>query len=354
MTASVQGFRKGVRHPGRMVELTPRPVAATTAQLLAGAEGRAEMATHVDSLSGSRFERVVVDGQPCVVKFLDHEHDWLARALGDRDCWALTMWRTGLLDALPPSIDHTVLGAAREADGTVALLMRDVGTALVPPGDDPLPLPHHRQFLDHMAQLHARFWDFADHFGLLEAGARYQALTPATGARERQRASRSGTMLDPVPAALEPMWERLREAQPRAHELALALVTDPGPLVAAFAQTPATLVHGDWKAGNLGVSPDGRTILLDWGWPGRAGPLVDLGWYLAVNCDRLPESKEDTIAAYRDRLAHHDIATHDWFDRQLDLALLGAFLQLGWSKSGPELDWWLPRVVPVAAELATA
>lgn len=98
-----------------------------------------------------------------------------------------------------------------------------------------------------MARIHATFWGFEDRYRLLAPGERYQALTPAT------------------------------------------------------------LVHGDWKAGNLGEHPDGRTILLDWGWPGRATPL----------------------------------------------ALLGGFLQLGWSKTGDlaELDWWLSRVAPVARDL---
>jgi hypothetical protein len=316
------------------------------AQLLSAAQGRAEMDKHVDSLSGSRFERVTADGQPCVVKYLGVADDWLARALDDEECFALTMWRSGLLDALPAGIDHTIVGAAREPDGTVALLMRDVSPWLVPPGSDPLPQPHHRQFLDHLAQMHARFWDFEDRYGLLDPGRRYQALTPRTGEREAQR---GGT--DPIPAMLVPMWAKLHEAAPVAHDLALALTDDPSPLVTALAQTPSTLVHGDWKAGNLGVHPDGRTILLDWGWPGRGGPLVDLAWYLAVNCDRLPESKEDSIGAYRDRLEHHGVDTKDWFERQLDLALLGGFLQLAWSKSGPELQWWLPRIIPVAQDL---
>jgi len=330
-----------------MREPVPRAVATSLAELLAGADERVAMDKHVDSLSGSRFERVRIDGQPCVVKFLGDQHDWLARALGDVDCWALTMWRTGLLDALPACIDHTVLGAAREPDGTVALLMHDVSPYLVPPGQERLPLAQHRRFLDHLAQLHARFWGFDDRYGLLDPGTRYQALTPRTGEREQAR----GGPVDPVPAALVPLWEALRDAAPRVHELALALTDDPAPLVAALAETPATLVHGDWKAGNLGCHPDGRTILLDWGWPGRAGPLVDIGWYLAVNCDRLPESKEDTVRAYRAALERQGIAAAGWFDRQLELALVGAFLQLGWSKSGPELQWWLPRVGPVAAEL---
>jgi len=112
-------------------------------------------------------------------------------------------------------------------------------------------------------------------------------------------------------------------------------------------------VHGDWKYGNLGSLTDGRTVLVDWAWPGRAAPTVDLAWYLAVNCDRLPESKEDAIAQYRDGLTRRGVSTQDWWDRQLDLALLGAFVQLGWSKAADpaELGWWVRRVGPLAREL---
>src|SRR5256885_8149222 len=145
-----------------------------------------------------------------------------------------------------------------------------------------------------MAEMHAMFWGFDDVHGLLWPGGRYMALTPATGDREAAAASN-----DPVPQALGGGWNALRRIAPEAYDHALALATDPTPLVDALAETPATLIHGDWKAGNLGSRPDGRTILLDWGWPGRAAPLVDLSWYLAVNCDRLPTSKEDTITAFR-------------------------------------------------------
>ncbi len=113
---------------------------------------------------------------------------------------------------------------------------------------------------------------------------------------------------------------------------------------------------GDWKFGNLGSWPDGRTVLLDWAWPGQAGPCVDLAWYLAVNCDRLPESKEDTIEVYRSALAARAIATAPWWERALELALLGAFVQLGWSKAGDqaELTWWLDRVLATARSLPGA
>lgn len=330
--------------------LRTRQVAASLDELLAGASERGAMAKHEDSLSGSGFERAVVDGVPCVVKHVGYGLDWLARALGDTDCFALTVWRTGLMDALPGCIDHTVLGMARDqATGTVSILMRDIGPHLVPPGGGPIPLAAHLGFLADMARMHARFWGFTDTFGLLDRAARYGALTPATGHREA-----AAGHTDAVPVALPGGWAALRTAVPGVHDDALALATDARPLVAAMAETPSTFVHGDWKAGNLGRHPDGRTVLLDWGWPGEAGPLVDIGWYLAVNCDRLPVSKEDTVDAYRRALEGEGVSTAGWWDRQLELALLGAFLQLGWSKTGDpaELGWWVERVGPVARDLA--
>jgi hypothetical protein len=323
-------------------------VADSIAELVADASWRGPMDKHVDSLSGSLFERVVIAGESYVLKHVGYDLDWLARALGDRDCFALTLWRNGLLDALPDCIDHAVVGMAHD-EGRVAVLMRDVGQWLVPPGSGALPLAVHLSFLDHMARMHVAFWNIEDGYGLLDPAARYTALTPATGVREAAAGHD-----DPVPRALPAGWAALHTAAPSAHDLALALATDPEPLVMALADTPATLIHGDWKAGNLGVYPDGRTILLDWGWPGRAAPLVDLAWYLAVNCDRLPQSKEDTIMAYRRFLEAEGVSTDGWWNRQLELALLGAFLQLGWSKAADaaELGWWLTRITPVAQDLA--
>ena len=78
-----------------------------------------------------------------------------------------------------------------------------------------------------------------------------------------------------------------------------------------------------------------------------------MAWYLAVNCDRLPISKEDTLTAYRGSLERCGVDTGGWWDAQLAPALLGAFVQLGWSKTHDpaELDWWVTRAVPAARKI---
>jgi hypothetical protein len=331
----------------------PRPVYASVADLFdAISDGRPwriePMGKHVDSLSGSPFERGVIGDETFVIKHISRDLDWLMRVLGDGAGGtrprALIVWQEGLLDALPPEIDPVIVGMAYDpASGHLAQVMRDVGAALVPP-EGPVPLVQHRGFLDHMAAMHAAFWDFTDAYGLTTTQDRYGFASLANASRESGEA---------IPGLMAAGWAAVGALAPAAGRAALALTADASRLHAAMATGPRTLVHGDWKFGNLGTRPDGRTVLLDWGWPGQAPPPVDLAWYLAVNCDRLPESKEDTISAYRARLERRGVDTGDWWDRQLELALLGAFLQLGWSKAHDpaELAWWTDRVVATAESL---
>ncbi|HWB67781.1 MAG TPA: phosphotransferase, partial [Mycobacteriales bacterium] len=173
-------------------------------------------------------------------------------------------------------------------------------------------------------------------------------LTPLTAAIETARPDCAE-----VPRAIAAGWVALDEALPDAARLARSIAAEPWLLVDALDATPQTFVHGDWKLGNLGSRPDGRTILLDWQWPGTGPACVDPAWYLAVNCDRLPESKEDAIERYRQALQDRGIDTSGWFDRQLSLCLLGGFVQLGWNKTHDEaeLHWWADRAIAAAATL---
>jgi len=326
-----------------------RSVAASAAELLADVASREPLDT-LDGKSVVPMERVVIDGASYVVKQISPRFDWISRATGDFGCRARACWRDGILDQLPDCFDHAIVAVAYEPEtATTTLVMRDVGAHLVPEGDGVVPLAQHRGFVDHMAQLHAHFWTTAAALPVLTPmSARYTALSPLTAEIEVAL----GTTAE-VPLMLASCWESLDAAAPEAAAVARALAADPWPLVTALDRTPQTFIHGDWKMGNLGSHPDGRSILLDWQWPGTAPPCLDLAWYLAVNCDRLPESKEDTIAAYHDALERHGVSTVDWFERQLELCLLGGFVQMAWCKTHDEaeLGWWADRALAAASTL---
>jgi hypothetical protein len=311
----------------------------TVESLLASAEQREDWKT-ADSLSGSRFERVVIGGLPLVIKYSSLENDWIMRATGDLGGRQLRLLTSAVLERLPACIDHTIIGCAPFTDRGVALLMRDVSAALIPPGGEPIEMQQHRGFIEDMATMHAAYWGFRDDAGLCPLSHRYVILTPTMA--ELEAATPRG---DPVPLAVAAGWRRLDEQYPADARRLRTLAADPWPLVASLLEGPQTFIHSDWKLGNLGRDGS-RTILLDWDRPGEAPPLVDLAWYLAVNCDRLPESKEDTIDAYRLALESAGIPTAAWWDQQLGPALAGAFLQLGWSKTGDatEFGWWSERL----------
>lgn len=327
-----------------MLQQAPRPARTTRVsvdELLAAATSREPM-TSVDAKSAATFERATIGGRRYVVKHIDPRADWISRWTGDYGPRVVTLWRAGLLDALPGCIDHAIEAVTQDADTRIStVLMRDVGEHLMPTVGT-WPTNQHVRLLDHMAELHASFWAFEDTLSLLPMNARYTVLTPHMSRFEAELGEPAG-----VPAMIPGCWDELDAVAPEAAGLARRLADDPWPLVSALSETPRTLLHGDWKAGNLGSLPDGRTVLLDWGLPGAGPPCVDLAWYLAVNCDLLPGSKEEAIETYHAALKRRDVATGGWWDRQLTLALLGAFVQLGWSKTHDteELGWWAEHAI---------
>ena len=320
-------------------------VASGLDDLLTGAEER-RPAVMGDGKSGSRLERLSIGGVPHMLKHLDLEDSWLMRATGDLGRRQFELFAGSLLDALPSCIDHTVVAAAPEPasrgrEGT-ALLMRDVGEHLVPEGGGRLDPEQELGFLDSMAALHAAYRGFTGSDTLMSLGIQFICLGELTSAVE---AERGGT--DQVPPLIASGWSRLGSMRPRVARLVRGLLDDPSPLVLALEATPQTLIHGDWKLGNMGSHPDGRTILLDWDRVSRGPATFDLAWYLAINRDRLARPREELIGLYRARLEAYGFGTAGWFDTQLELALVGSFVQLGWEKllgDPTELAWWDERL----------
>ncbi len=109
------------------------PVAESLELLLQGCERREPWST-ADGLSGSRFERVVIDGTPMVVKYISVDDDWIMRATGDLGRRQLTLLSSGVLTALPACIDHAIVGCAplayrQWASGACAPVARRVDSA---------------------------------------------------------------------------------------------------------------------------------------------------------------------------------------------------------------------------------
>ena len=162
---------------------------------------------------------------------------------------------------------------------------------------------------------------------------------------------RSAEVPGPLTAAAAG-WPTLAERSPVLSAVARSVHDDPAILTARLSGLPGTFLHGDWKMGNLGSHPDGRTILLDWTLPGAGPACWDLCWYLALNRARLPERKEAAISRFRAALEGRGIATAGWWQEQLDLCLIGIMATFGWEKAlgdAGELAWWEARVADAAA-----
>ncbi|MHB1165391.1 MAG: phosphotransferase family protein [Candidatus Nanopelagicales bacterium] len=333
-----------------MPELAQAPIVMALADLLRGATGHEPMGDNAGK-SGAQIERVTIDGERYVLKYLDRTEDWTMRAAGVLGGATLELWSRGLLARLPECIEQPIVAVARgpragSPDGieVTAVLMRDVAPWLVEVSAEPVSLAAHRQFLDHMAAMHAAFWEAGPEIDIVPPMTRYLELSPWTAGVEEKLGS--GHL---VPMLIGQGWPLLEQVAPAAAGIVLPLALDPGPLVEALDSTPQTLVHGNFKLDNLGATPQGRTVLLDWEGSGRGAAASDLAWYLAINCRRLPESKEAAVEAYRGSLERHGIDTAQWWDRQLALSLLGGLVQFGWEKAfgglDDELTWWQGKAV---------
>jgi hypothetical protein len=320
-------------------------VARSVEDLLADADRR-EPFVNPDGRSAAVFERVWIDGRAHIVKYLHLDHDFTMRVSGDLGRRTVTAWAAGLLDAATDLVDHAIVGAAlghgRNGWGT-ALLMRDVSDELLPAGSESLPADQYLRFLDHVAGFCAATWGWRDEPDaaprLLPYAARWEWFGPAALEGERGLG-----FPERVPQIAHEGWLRFQQRAP-ADVVALVdgLRRDVSPLACALRTTPSCFLHGDVKASNTGAGADGRTILIDWAYVGEGPPCHELAWHLALDRDRLPGTKADTVDGFRAALERHGVVTGGWWDRQLGLCLLGALVQFGWEKAygdDEELAWW--------------
>jgi len=80
--------------------VTAPPLFASVAELTAGATERTGL-DEGPGKSGARLERLVIGGQPYVLKRLDLAEDWTMRASGCLPGAPLLAWERGILARLP-------------------------------------------------------------------------------------------------------------------------------------------------------------------------------------------------------------------------------------------------------------
>jgi hypothetical protein len=324
-------------------------ISGSAAELLARASSR-ERVMPADARSGAVFERVVVGPDRYFVKQLSFGSDWVMRASGDHVGRQFLVWQAGIMGQTPACIDHAVVAmglAGAGDDAVLTIVMRDIGEFLVRPGDAMVPAGQHAGFITHMAAMSSAFWGWDDQIGLTTMAQRMRFFAPDTIAAELTAAEVPGPI-----AAAAAGWGALPRRSPLLSQLARLVHDRPEVITGPLSQTPRTFLAVDWKMGNLGTHPDGRTILLDWAFPGAGPACWDLCWYLALNRARLPEPKEAAISRFRAALEDHGIDTGNWWQQQLDLCMIGSMATFGWEKAlgdAGELSWWEEAVADAAA-----
>lgn len=321
-----------------------RAVVGSIDELVGGAQRR-EPFVNLDARSASTFERVWIGGEPHIVKYVHPDQDFTMRVSGDIGHRTARAWAAGLLDSAPELVDHGIVGAAiglgRNGWGS-ALLMRDLSDELLPLGGAKMAPADHAAFVDHVGGFCAATWGWRDdHRAPLYLPYRSRWEWFGDSAIEGER---SIGFPELVPRLAAQGWDEFDQRAPADIAAALRrLRRDVTPLVSALRTTPSCFLHGDIKSSNTGVAVDGRTVLIDWAYVGEGPACHELAWHLALDRERLPISKAETVQAFRESLAGHGVDTGGWWTSQLELCLLGAVVQFGWEKAfgdADELRWW--------------
>jgi hypothetical protein len=208
------------------------------------------------------LERLVLaDGRRLVAKRIVPGTNWIDRHTKDRGREAL-LFTSGVLGRMPHVIDHAVVAAERDGDAWW-VVMRDVSASLLPDGKR-LGREEHRRVLAAANLMWEEFWEErVPHLCPLHDC--FRLFSPAIAHAERDG-------LDLLPKQYEAFWEAFAEAvEADVAEPVLALLADPGPLVAELEACGTTLIHADIRDEQIGLDGD-RLILLDWDVPARGIP----------------------------------------------------------------------------------
>ena len=302
---------------------------------------RAPLGASAYATSGTRLERVTLtDGTTVIAKWMSPAADiWMRGLLDDGRIYRL--WTSGTLGRLPRQVDHATLAVERYESGWLHV-MRDVSASLMPM-TRPATRAEWRSILAGARAMHETFR--GERFdGLCRLKDRLDCFT-RIDSRPYLAASEVGRMYSRG-------WELFPEVVPDdVTQPIFGLQRDPRRLLAALDACEPTLVHGDFRKANVGLSTD-RLIVVDWGtFTMNAAPWLDVTNFLA----------RATIEGTRDEQIEDVRSVYgSWFDeREFGLALIFSFMECvaGQAvaveratsdalreRAQVNLEWWIGRV----------
>jgi Phosphotransferase enzyme family len=315
---------------------------AVFASVAGGAGARHAALEHAGN-SGASLERVTLtDGTQLIAKYVGRAADWLGRVTGDQGRTPL-LWQAGAFARLPPTLDHGIEGVVADGDGWW-VLMRDLSASFLG-NERRLSRAESRRILGAGAGLHAEF------AGDVPDGA--AALGDRLGMSSRRVAEAERRGSDLLPKQLEAAWDAFAESvPPDVGTEVMAAVDDVTPLVTALeAAGPVTLLHGDLRDDNLGLTEE-AVVLLDWDLATAGTPTVEFAWYLCHDAWRIDAGHDEIEADFR--AAEGEALS----EREVELGMLTGLVQYGWILGHSlqvhpdpaeqewariELGWWVQR-----------
>lgn len=293
--------------------------------------------------SGNELEAVEIESRVgrsrLILKEFQPARDWVMRLTHDGRTREAMLYARGIYARMPEEIHVPVIAAAKKGE-TWATLMEDVAASLLPT-NEVLSTEGAWLLIQHLAELHTHFWkdnSLADERLGLSSLEDFVTILEPTRVQQEIAAGRGHPVLELAAKG----WNQFAAQAPaEVVEIVREWQSDPSPLLEALEAMPPTLVHGDYKPANLGITPGRQTIVLDWQDAAQGPGVLDLGYFLALNARWLPFSKEEAIQVYWNALMSHGkfISTHE-----LELGLVaGGALRLLWlmvATAQNDLEWW--------------
>jgi hypothetical protein len=293
--------------------------------------------------SGNALERVVLaDGRVLIAKRIVPGADWIGRASADPGREGM-LFTSGVLDRLPPALDHAMVAAARDGDAWW-LVMRDVSDELL---DDHSIVPReaNRRLLAAVNEMWEVFWGER-----VECPCSPGRAAPAGRSVARQARARRDR--PPPQAARGDVGGLRRGGGPgRRRSRCSRSSKTPRRSPPALDALRTTLLHGDIRDEQIGLAGR-RLVLLDWGLATQGHPVVDYAWHLMHSAWRIDATHDQLWEDFRAARGERDDPL------AVELGMIAGLVMYGWilghsavihpdpaerTWGRAELDWWVPR-----------